>query len=71
MNDQSPGLREALQYPLFSAMFNRRSRRISKGISSVPAGSLSYTSINNLLILSIGVVGWEALTLAYWKLSDI
>lgn len=44
MNDNSAGLSQALQYPLFSAIFNRRSRRISKGISSVPAGSLSYSS---------------------------
>ena len=44
MNDNNLGLSQALQYPLFSAIFNRRSRRISKGISSVPAGTLSYTS---------------------------
>ena len=67
MNDQSPGLQEALQYPLFSAILNRRSRRISKGISSVPAGSLSYTSNQDpqpltpveeaLLIAATGVTG--------------
>jgi hypothetical protein len=44
MTDGSRGLQEALGYPFFSALFNRRSRRISRGIGSVPAGSLSYTS---------------------------
>lgn len=39
-----PGFPDALRYPLFSALFARRSRRISKGIKSVRAGSLSYTS---------------------------
>jgi hypothetical protein len=33
-----------LQYPLFGAIFNRRSRRISKGIQSVRAGSNTYRS---------------------------
>ena len=42
--DQAPGLQDALNYPLFSAMFHRRSRRISVGLDSVPAGSLTYTS---------------------------
>lgn len=39
-----PGFQTALAYPLLSAIFNRRSRRISKGIKSVPAKSLTYTS---------------------------
>jgi hypothetical protein len=39
-----PGFREALRYPLYSALFARRSRRISKGIKQVRAGSLTYTS---------------------------
>lgn len=61
------GFREALRYPLFDAIFNRRSRRISKGIHSVPAGSLSYTSQHDpqplspleeaLLIAATGVTG--------------
>jgi hypothetical protein len=61
------GLQEALSYPLMSAIFNRRSRRISKGIKSVPAGSLSYTSRQEpqplspleeaLLIAATGVTG--------------
>ncbi|MGH0256296.1 hypothetical protein NKY39_12120 [Sinorhizobium meliloti] len=38
------GLASALSYPLFDAIFNRRSRRISVGIGSVPAGDLSYSS---------------------------
>ncbi len=65
--DQIRGLQEALRYPLFSAIFNRRSRRISTGISSVPAGSLSYSSNQEpqpltpleeaLLIAATGVTG--------------
>lgn len=65
--DQVRGLQEALRYPLFSAIFNRRSRRISTGISSVPAGSLSYSSNQEpqpltpleeaLLIAATGVTG--------------
>jgi hypothetical protein len=38
------GLREAIAYPLFDALFNRRSRRISKGIAEIRAGSLTYVS---------------------------
>ncbi len=38
------GLEHALQYPLLNAIFNRRTRRVSKGVKSIPAGSLSYTS---------------------------
>ncbi len=38
------GFLEALRYPLFSALFARRSRRISKGIKEVRAESLTYTS---------------------------
>ncbi len=43
-NDLPKGFEETLRYPLFSALFHRRSRRISKGIASLPAGHLSYTS---------------------------
>jgi hypothetical protein len=38
------GLKSAAEYPLLKAIFNRRSRRIMKGLTSVPAGSASYTS---------------------------
>jgi hypothetical protein len=38
------GLRSALSYPLFGAIFNRRSRRIAKGLRAVNAGSHTYTS---------------------------
>ena len=48
-------------------MFNRRSRRISKGIKSIPAGSLSYTSEDQaqpldpleeaILIAATGITG--------------
>jgi len=38
------GFDEMSRYPLFEAMFKRRSRRISLGVQSVPAGSNSYTS---------------------------
>jgi hypothetical protein len=48
MSDQEVRKQEALnstlRYPFFNALFNRRSRRISKGIKSIAAGSLSYTS---------------------------
>jgi hypothetical protein len=38
------GFEEMRKYPLFEALFRRRSRRISKGVHSVPAGSNTYTS---------------------------
>ncbi len=63
----APGLEQALKYPLFDAILNRRSRRISQGITSVPAGSLSYRSNKEpeplteleeaMLILATGVTG--------------
>jgi hypothetical protein len=66
-SDKEKGLRSTLQYPLFSAFFNRRSRRVSKGVSSMPAGSLSYTSDQKpqplepleeaLLIAATGITG--------------
>lgn len=61
------GFMDALQYPLFSAIFNRRSRRVSKGIASLPAGSLSYTSTQDsqpltaleeaMLVAATGITG--------------
>jgi len=67
MVDEGNGFEEALRYPLFGALFNRRSRRISKGIHSVKAGSLTYTSTKEpepltpieeaLLIAATGVTG--------------
>ena len=66
-HDGHPGFHEALGYPLFDAIFHRRSRRISQGIRSVPAGSLSYASTQEpqplspleeaLLIAATGVTG--------------
>src|SRR5215472_12285784 len=44
MSDSHVGFDEMSRYPLFEALFKRRSRRISLGIQSVPAGSNSYTS---------------------------
>jgi len=38
------GFEEALRYPFFAALFNRRSRRIGRGIRTVRAGSLTYVS---------------------------
>jgi hypothetical protein len=38
------GFDAAVRYPLWDALFNRRSRRISKGLKSVPAGRNSYRS---------------------------
>jgi len=61
------GLERALRYPLFDALRNRRSRRISQGIPAVWAGSLTYESKERsqpltpleeaLLILATGVTG--------------
>jgi len=66
-SDPLAGLESASQYPLLSAIFNRRSRRISKGLKTVPAGSLSYASTQEpqplspleeaLLIATTGVTG--------------
>jgi hypothetical protein len=68
MNEQNHGFQQALCYPLFSAFLHRRSRRISRGIRSVPAGKLSYTSTQDpqslsaleeaLLIYATGITGW-------------
>ena len=33
-----PGLKMASEYPLLQSIFNRRSRRIMKGVSEVKAG---------------------------------
>src|SRR5262249_3548821 len=44
MADMHVGFEEMGKYPLFEALHKRRSRRISLGIQSVPAGSNSYTS---------------------------
>ncbi|MCK1291285.1 hypothetical protein [Bradyrhizobium sp. 30] len=38
------GFERYLQYPLAEAIFKRRSRRISKGIGEIPAGSLTWRS---------------------------
>src|SRR5262249_21333875 len=38
------GLDATLKHPLFQALFSRRSGRITQGLKSVPAGSLSYES---------------------------
>lgn len=61
------GFEKAIEYPLFSAFLNRRTRRISKGIKNLPAKSLSYTSTEKpqpltpleeaLLIAATGVTG--------------
>ncbi len=44
MESANAGLTAAREYPLFDALFNRRSRRISKGLPEVRAGSLTYVS---------------------------
>jgi hypothetical protein len=44
MADRHVGFDEMSKYPLFEALHKRRSRRISLGIQSVPAGSNSFTS---------------------------
>jgi len=67
MPDVPVGFDEMRRYPLFEALFKRRSRRISLGVRSVPAGSNSYTStadpqpLNELeeavLIAAVGTTG--------------
>ncbi|PTL85599.1 hypothetical protein [Vitiosangium sp. GDMCC 1.1324] len=67
VHDEERGLQETLRYPLFDALRNRRTRRVAKGIKSIPAGSLSYTSKHEpepltaleeaLLIASTGITG--------------
>jgi hypothetical protein len=67
MDAHESGFKNALNYPLFSAIFNRRTRRISKGIASIPAGALSYSSDQKpqplspveeaLLIAATGITG--------------
>ncbi len=65
---QIPGFQQLLEYPLWDALAGRRSRRISRGIASVPAGRLTYTSGQKpqplspleeaVLIAATGVTGW-------------
>jgi hypothetical protein len=64
------GFDEMQKYPLFEALFKRRSRRISLGLKSVPAGSNTYTSAADPQPLSpleeavlISAVGMTGLTL--------
>lgn len=67
MADCKAGIEQLLSYPLFDAMFRRRSRRVSKGIEQVLAGSLTYTSTQKpqplsaleeaILITATGVTG--------------
>lgn len=68
MHEDNRGFDEALQYPLISALFKRRTHRVSKGVKSIPAGSLSYTSTQEpqslgpleeaMLIASTGTTGF-------------
>jgi hypothetical protein len=44
MNEPTDGFQQAMRYPLFGAIFSRRSRRISKGLRGIFAGSNSYRS---------------------------
>ena len=60
------GLRELFTYPLMSAIFDRRTRRVARG-TSIPSGPISYTSSNKpapltpleeaVLIVSTGLTG--------------
>src|SRR5262245_45114118 len=60
------GLRELFSYPLMSAIFDRRTRRVARG-TSIPSGPISYTSTNKpepltpleeaILIVSTGLTG--------------
>ena len=44
MSEVPSGFDEMAKYPLFEALFKRRSRRISLGIKTIRAGSNTYTS---------------------------
>src|SRR6202140_5367220 len=44
MSDDHAGFDEMSKYPLFEALHKRRSRRVSLGLQSVPAGSNTYRS---------------------------
>src|SRR4051812_44923424 len=46
------GFRYAIEFPLWTALFQRRSRRIGKGIRSVRAGSNTYSSLQSAQPLS-------------------
>jgi hypothetical protein len=60
------GLHELFAYPLMSAIFDRRTRRVARG-TSIPSGPISYTSANKpapltpleeaVLIVSTGLTG--------------
>jgi hypothetical protein len=52
MDTLNPGLAAALQYPLFKALANRRSRRISQGIPLIAAGKQTFTSHQEVRPLS-------------------
>jgi hypothetical protein len=67
MAAQYAGFRKAFEYPLMSAILHRRTRRVSKGIRELRAGSLTYTSGQEpqpltkleeaLLIFTTGITG--------------
>jgi hypothetical protein len=44
MSTPAGGFDAAMRYPLFDALFNRRSRRVMRGVREVAAGSLTYRS---------------------------
>ncbi|MEP3890957.1 MAG: hypothetical protein ABJN69_10850 [Hellea sp.] len=65
---ENKGFDAALKYPLFDSIFNRRTRRIAKGLDEIGAGSLSYKPTSKpeplgeleeaLLIAMTGVTGY-------------
>jgi hypothetical protein len=77
MSQVPPGFDAMLRYPLFEALKKRRSRRIRKGIQSVPAGSNSYVSKQDPQALSpleeaalIAATGATGLTLPDRPFAD-
>lgn len=66
-DSRHPGLIDAMNYPLMTALAERRTRRIAQGVS-LTAGDLSHTSTNEphplspleeaILIVSTGVTGF-------------
>jgi hypothetical protein len=67
MSENHVGFEEMRKYPFFEALFKRRSRRISVGLRSIPAGSNSFTSDSlpqplseleeAILIAAVGMTG--------------
>ena len=77
---ENAGLEQFLRYPLFESIFKRRSRRISKGIGEVGAGTLTWHSDaepeplteleQSLLIIATGITGITTPDMPYRDEAD-